>query len=387
MTKKSVNMKWLIPPIMFFCLLVIFACSTPSTKEVPTQAEKMKYSETDFGIFEGHKVSLFTLENANGMSVKIMDYGATVTSIKMPNENGIIEEITCGFDTFESYFSAAYQSNSPYFGGTVGRYASQIKNATFTLNGATYQLAKNAGDNNLHGGVLGFDKKMWEGQLVAKNGTTKLVMELLSKDMEEGFPGNVAVSVTFSLNNDNEFQIDYKATSDKDTPFSITNHIYFNLSGFTTSIENHFVRILSDKRQKWDASGVATGVNLSLDNAPDDLRKSKSIKSVQEEMGDGFEHYYLFDKKGFKLEKVAAISCPEGGRSLEVKTTEPGMLFYTGKYTSNDLKRESGLAYGKYRGLCFETSRYPNGPNIDAPKSILKAGEVFESSTIFQFKW
>ena len=347
----------------------------------------MNFTKSNFGTLDGQQVSLYTLKNEHGMEVKISDYGATITSIKMPNQEGILEEITCGFDTFESYFSAAYQANAPYFGGTVGRYTSQIKDATFTLHGKVYQLAKNVGNNNLHGGKVGFDKRMWAAALIEAEDQVKLEMTLLSQDMEEGFPGNVTVRVTFLLNNDNELAINYYATSDQDTPFSITNHTYFNLSGFSTSIENHSVQVLADKRQVWDDSGAATGELISVVGAPDDLRNIQTIQAVHEAMGDGFEHYYIFDKKGFQLEKVAEINCQESGRTLEVITTEPGMLFYTGKYTSDHLKRESGEVYGKYRGFCCETHRYPNGPNIESPQSILKAGEAFVSTTIFRFKW
>lgn len=345
----------------------------------------MKNTKTYFGLCEGNKANLFTLENDHGMVVKISDFGGTITSIKIPNNDGHLEEMVCGFDSFENYFSTEYKANAPYFGGTVGRYASQIKDSKFTLGGKEYQLAKNCGNNNLHGGVLGFDKRMWSTHLVENTNEIKLEMELFSKDMEEGFPGNVSVKVTFTLNNENALQIDYQAKSDKDTPFSITNHTYFNLSGFKTSVENHTVMINSDKRQIWDDSGAATGEIISVAGAIDDLRVGKSVRSVHEAMQDGFEHYYVFDKKGFNLEKVAEINCEETGRKLEVITSEPGMLFYTGKYTSDDLKRESGERFGKYRGFCCETHRYPNGPNIVSPKSILKAGEVFESTTIFKF--
>ncbi|MGI9552415.1 MAG: aldose epimerase family protein, partial [Aurantibacter sp.] len=186
----------------------------------------------------------------------------------------------------------------------------------------------------------------------------------------------------------NELKIDYRASTDADTPFTMTNHTYFNLSGFADSVEGHTVQIQSDKKQVWDGSGAATGENVSVISQPDDLRRPKLVGHVHDQIGGGFEHYYLFEEKGFTLGKVAEIHDTERGRSLEISTTEPGMLFYTGKYTSDGLKRESGEQYGKYRGFCCETHRYPNGPNIpDSPKSILKKGEVYDSTTIFKFKW
>ena len=347
----------------------------------------MKTIENNFGILEGNQIQLYSLENDNGMSVKITNYGATITSIVVPQKNGKAEEIACGFDSFESYFADAYTANAPYFGGTVGRYCSQIKDAKFTLNGTDYELAKIVGDNNLHGGKLGFDKRLWSVNPINSN-NSEVQMQLQSKHLEEGFPGNVNVTVTFTLTNDNALKIAYNATTDADTPFTITNHTYFNLSGFAETVEGHKVQVLADKKQVWDETGAATGENSSVVGAADDLREPKLISEVHQAMGDGFEHFYLFEEKGFALEKVAEISEEKSGRSLEIHTTEPGMLLYTGKYTSDDLKRESGQQYGKYRGFCCETHRYPNGPNIaDAPKSILKKDEVYESATIYKFKW
>ncbi len=347
----------------------------------------MKTTSTHFGKHNGKEVQLYTLQNDNGMSVKISNYGATITSIIVPNKEGEVAEVVCGFDNFDSYFSEAYQANTPYFGGTVGRYCSQIKDAKFTLDGEEYELAKIVGANNLHGGKVGFDKKVWKVNPF-EDTKSQLEMTLQSKHLEEGFPGKVDVAVKFTLTNENEIRIEYQATTDADTPFTMTNHTYFNLSGFADNIEGHTVQIHADKKQVWDETGTATGENITVANAADDLRNPRVIGEVQKAMGDGFEHYYLFEDKGFDLDKVAEIHEPKHGRTLEISTTEPGMLFYTGKYTSDELKRESGLQYGKFRGFCCETHRYPNGPNIpDSPNSILKKGETFVSTTIFKFKW
>ncbi|MRI00090.1 galactose-1-epimerase [Kriegella sp. EG-1] len=346
----------------------------------------MRTVETDFGILEGEEVKLYTLENDNGIFVKISNYGATITSLIVPQKNGEPEEIVCGFDTLQGYFSDAYKENAPYFGGTVGRFCSQIKDAKFKLNGKEYHLAKIVGDNNLHGGKVGFDKRIWEVETINK-GVSEISMHLLSKDLEEGFPGNVKVIVKFTLTNNNELKIDYYATTDADTPFTITNHSYFNLTGFKTTVEDHWVQVNAEKKQVWDATGAATGQNISVENAPDDLRTAKRIGDVHQALDDGFEHFYLFEEKGFKLENVAEIKDPISGRSIAIATTEPGMLLYTGKYTSDELKRESGIKYGKYRGFCCETHRYPNGPNIKSPKSILKKGETYASTTVFKFDW
>ncbi|WPR73373.1 aldose epimerase family protein [Algoriphagus sp. NG3] len=347
----------------------------------------MKPSVSDFGRIEERPISLFTLSNSSGMKVKIMDYGATITSIQVPDRQGELLEVACGFDRLEGYFSEAYQANAPYFGSTVGRYCSHIKNAKFTLNGKQFQLATNAGNNNLHGGKKGFDKRIWDAKVLDLPEVSAVEMQLLSKDMEEGFPGNVAVSVTFSLNEKNELLIIYQAQTDAETPFAITNHTYFNLSGFTSNILGHTARIAAGRRMVMDETGAVTGCVIDLENQPDNLMREKIIGDVQQAMGDGFEHYYVFDKPVFKMGKVAEFFCAETGIGLEVASDELGMLFYTGKYTCDSLKRENGLAFGKFRGFCCETHRFPNGPNLpNTPGTILKPGEKFTSNTKFSFK-
>ncbi|PKA99725.1 aldose 1-epimerase [Flavobacteriaceae bacterium MAR_2009_75] len=347
----------------------------------------MKTTKNHFGKVVDHIINAYTLENDHRMKVTVLDYGATLQSILIPRQNGEME-IVCGFNSMDSYFSKEYTENAPYFGGTVGRYTSQMKNGEFTLNGKKYALAKNCGENNLHGGFVGFDKQFWKADFKDTKNGVALQMCLKSEHMQEGFPGKVYVQVTFSLNNENTLAIDYAAQSDHDTPFSITNHAYFNLNGFEKSVEEHTVRINSDKRLEWDASGAANGTILQVAGTTEDLRTQKSIGEVHQAMQDGFEHYYLFDEGISPLKKVGEIKSDRTGVTMAVSTTEPGMLFYTGKYTSDALKRESGLQYGKYRGFCCETHRWPNGPNLpNSPKSVLKANENFASTTSFKFSW
>ncbi|GEC72487.1 aldose 1-epimerase [Flavobacterium flevense] len=340
-----------------------------------------------FGTFQDKEVLQFTLTNTQGMSVSIMNYGATITAIKVPDKNGEVQEITCGFDTFEGYLSKPYQENSPYFGCTVGRYSSQIKEAKFSLNGKEYKLVQNCGSNNLHGGKEGFDKKIWELEsLETLEASSSIKMVLESKHLEEGFPGNVVISIVFCLNDSNELSIVYTAIPDHDTPLSLTNHTYFNLSGFSESIENHHVQVNTNKRLQLDSSGAATGEIVLVEGQPDDLRVSKHIGSVHDAMNDGFEHFYIFDNPNEILKEVAVISLASNDQKITVSTTEPCMLLYTGKYTSGELARENGNQFGKFRGLCCETHRYPNGPNLkNAPNSLTKAGEKFKSVTIFKF--
>lgn len=344
----------------------------------------MHIETSDFGIYNEIKIKEYTLKNKNGVEVKITNYGATITTIKVPDSKGNIQNIACGFDTLDGYFGKEYVENSPYFGGTIGRYCSQIKDSKFTLNGKEHQLAKNCGENNLHGGVVGFDKKIWQAETL----DNAVKMSLYSKDLEEGFPGNVEASVTFTLTSYNELRIDYSATPDQDTPLSLTNHTYFNLNAFSSTIENHNAKVNTSKRHEMDETGAATGKIVNINGEVDDLTKGKIIGDVHAAMGDGFEHFYVFDNADFKLQEVAQITSYESGRTLTVSSTEPCMLLYTGKYTSDAIKRENGERYGKYRGFCCETHRYQNGPNIEnSPKSITKAGEEFKSTTIFKFGW
>jgi len=344
----------------------------------------MSVNISNFGNYQNEAIKQFSLKNENGVEVKITNYGATITSILVPNKKGEIENIACGFDTLDGYFDKDYIENSPYFGGTIGRYCSQIKNAAFTLNGKQYQLSKNCGENNLHGGTKGFDKRIWKGETL-DNGVK---MTLYSKSLEEGFPGNVEVSVTFTLSSNNELRIEYSAVPDQDTPLSLTNHTYFNLNAFSSTVETHKAKVNTAKRHEMDDTGAATGKIKNIEGKADDLRAGKVIGEVHSEMGDGFEHFYVFNNPNFQLQEVAEIKSEESGRSLNVFSTEPCMLLYTGKYTSDALKRENGEQYGKYRGFCCETHRYQNGPNIgNSPQSITKAGEEFKSTTIFKFSW
>ena len=350
----------------------------------------MRSEKNYFGAIDGQDVHLFSLVNSNGVTVKISNYGGTITSILVPNASGNVEEISCGFNSLEGYFSELYKENNPYFGGIVGRYCSLIENATFNLNGNIYNVSKNAEPHNLHGGTQGFNVKVWDAVLDASNpSAASLILSRKSPHMEEGFPGEVDVKVTYTLDDSNALTINYQATSSEDTPLTLTNHADFNLSGLKEDIQEHFISVAASNKMEMDESCIVNGTQIALEGSIEDLRKGQHIKTVHDAINDGFEHYYVFDKQLTESpQKVIEIKSELGQRAMEVHTTEPGMLFYTGKYTSNDLKREDGLQYGKFRGLCFETQRFPNGPNIEGYEdAILRKDETFESTTIFKFKW
>lgn len=344
----------------------------------------MSISKTAFGTVDGVAVDLYTLENAGGMVAKITNYGGILTSLVCPDSQGGRADIVCGFDTLDGYFSDEYKANSPYFGSIVGRYAARIKDARFSVDGIEYQVAANGGTNHIHGGVKGFDKCVWNAEVDGDS----LKLSLTSPDGDEGYPGTVDVTVVYSLTDDNELAIDYSATTDKATPLSLTNHTYFNLGGFQDKILDTEAQIVSDKLLTVDETNVQLGEEFAVAGTVWDYNAPKPLSAVFEEKAMGFETYYILSKPVGTFDKVAQFKDASSGRTLEVLTSEPSMLMYTGCYTSDELKRESGAQFGPFRAFCCETSRYPNGPNIPgSPDSILKAGKTYRSKTVFRFGW
>ncbi len=349
----------------------------------------MQIAKEPFGEIDSQSVDLFTLENDNGLTVKITTYGGTVTSIVVPDSKGNRSDIVCGFDTLAGYFADEYKANSPYFGCLVGRYAARIKDGKFTIDGREYQVATNDGPNHLHGGVRGFDKRVWGVAGTSEDAASvALSLALTSEDGEESFPGTVKVVVEYRLTNDNELRINYQAETDRATPLSLTNHTYFNLNGFQDKILDHVLQLKSDRCLVPDETNVPVGEEAAVAGTAADFNEPRRIGDAFGELPLGFEHFYAFPKPVGLLEKVAEVSEPASGRKLEVLSTEPGTLFYTGRYTSDALRRESGAQFGQFRAFCIETSKYPNGPNIDgAPRSVLQPGEKYDETTIYKLSW
>jgi aldose 1-epimerase len=348
----------------------------------------MKISKALFGQLEGRDVDLYTLENNNGVTVKITNYGGIVTSIVVPDRNGNRTDVACGFDTLDGYFSDAYKANSPYFGCIVGRYAARIKDGSFSVEGQQYQVATNDGPNHLHGGIVSFDKRVWDAESLKEEGSGIVRLTLVSTDGDEGYPGTVQVTVEYRLTEDNELQIRYTANTDRTTPLSLTNHSYFNLNGFQSKILDHTAQISSDRCLVPDETNVPVGDEQQVAGTACDFTSPKRIGDAFEELPNGFEHYYVCDNPGKECVRVASFADDVSGRRLDIETTEPGMLFYTGFYTSDDLAREDGTRFGQFRAFCCETSKYPNGPNIpDAPRSLLESGQRYDETTKFRFVW
>jgi aldose 1-epimerase len=348
----------------------------------------MKVTSVPFGQVDSQPVNLFTLENDQGVTVKITNYGGIVTSIVVPDCTGNCGDIACGFDSLDGYFSEAYKANSPYFGCIVGRYAARIKDGTFTVDGQQYQVAKNDGPNHLHGGIVGFDKRVWDAETSEEADASVLRLTLVSPDGEEGYPGRVKVIVEYRLTQDNELKIRYTAQADRATPLSLTNHTYFNLNGFSDRVLDHQVQIHSERYLVPDESNVPAGEERAVAGSACDFRQPRRLGDSFEELPNGFEHYYVFAASDGSVNKVAEFADASTGRSLEVYTSEPGMLFYTGYYTSDDLARDVGTRFGQFRAFCCETSKYPNGPNIPgSPRSILQPGQQYDETTVFKFGW
>lgn len=342
----------------------------------------MPITSTKFGAHDGQDVQLHTLENANGMRVKLTDYGAGITSISVPDGKGGRAELVAGFDTLDGYFGEAYRANAPYFGGTIGRYASRIKDGKFTIDGKEYSVAVNDGSNHLHGGIKAFDKRVWSSERAGKD-TVKFSIH--SPDGEEGYPGNLDVSVTYRLTEGNALKMSYSGNTDKATPLSMTNHAYWNLSGFAETIHGHTARIDAAEFLTPDETNIPVGDRTAVASDPADLRKEKSLAAALKPFPTGFEHFYAFDGSAAEAREVARFAHAASSRALTVLTTEPGALFYTGYFTSDDLQRENGDRFGRYRAFCFEASRFPNGPNLEGvDNAVLRPGETYSATTIYQ---
>ncbi|MGI9474831.1 MAG: aldose epimerase family protein [Rubripirellula sp.] len=335
-------------------------------------------------------IKLYTFTNASGMQVKITNYGAIVTSISVPDRNGKMADVTLGYDRVEDYINAV---DKPYFGAIVGRYGNRIAKGEFSIDGETYSLATNNNENHLHGGVIGFDKVVWDAQLVGGDGWSGLKLSYLAKDKEEGYPGNLSVDVTYKLTDENELIVEYLATTDKATPINLTQHSYFNLKGEGEgTILDHELMLNATRYTPVDSTLIPTGEMPTVKGTPFDFTKSKTIgRDIEQEneqltFGLGYDHNFVLDREGEGLSLAARVHEPASGRTMEIHTTEPGIQFYCGNFLDGRLKGKSGKDYVHRGGFCLETQHYPDSPNQpDFPSSILKPGEEYKTTTVFKF--
>ena len=333
-------------------------------------------------------VYLFTLTNTNGLTAKITNYGGIIVSLLVPDKDGKLDDIILGFDSVKSYLSDEYVNNNPHFGALIGRYANRISNASFTLDGEKFQLTVNSRKKHfIHGGKKGFDKIVWDaGALSAENGPS-LKLSYKSPDREEGFPGNLNVTVLYTLTNDNSFRIDYLAETDKATVVNFTNHSYFNLAGEGNgNILKHRIMINAEKYTPVDNEGIPTGEIKYVANTPFDFRKALSIGSMINELARGYDINYVLEHSKGVLGLAAKVYEENSGRIMEVFTTEPGMQFFTAKSMNGKYTGKSGRKYHSSFGFCMETQKFPDSPNKpNFPSTVLRPGEKFHSITIYKF--
>ena len=343
----------------------------------------MAIIKTGFGSIDNKEVHLFTLKNSHGTEIKITNYGGIITSLKVKDKSDKFIDIALGFNTLDDYLN-----EHPYFGAVIGRYGNRIAGAEFELNGKIYKLFANNGKNHLHGGKKGFDKVIWDYE--TSNNTLKL--SYLSPDGEEGYPGNLKISVIYTLTENNELKIAYEAVSDADTVLNLTNHSYFNLDGEGSgTILDHKLSLNADYFMPTDSKSIPTGELRPVTETPFDFTGSTGIgkriedKNEQLIFAGGYDHNFVINKSANSLKLAGKVESEKSGIKMDVYTTEPGVQFYTGNYLDGSLKGKSG-AYEHRSGFCLETQHYPDSPHFpDFPTTVLKKGDVFRSETIYRF--
>jgi aldose 1-epimerase len=343
----------------------------------------MKMTSKQFGVTPaGEEVQLFSLTNDQGMEVKITNYGGIITAINVPDRAGRIDDVVLGHDLFEGYLN-----RSRYFGALIGRYANRISRGRFALNGDSYSLATNNGENHLHGGLKGFDKVVWNATELSDG----VQLTYLSKDGEEGYPGTVQATVNYALTPANELRIEYLATTDADTIINLTNHSYFNLAGGGT-ILGHEVTINADAFTPVDKGLIPTGEIRKVKDTPMDFTSATPIGArigddyEQLKLAGGYDHNFVLRPGAERFRVVATLREPESGRVMQVSTTQPGMQFYSGNFLNGSIVGKGGTPYEKNCACCFETQHFPDSPNQpDFPTTVLKPGEQFEQIAAFKF--
>jgi aldose 1-epimerase len=338
---------------------------------------------------QGEAVDLYTLKNKNGVEVSIMNYGAVIVSLKTPDARGRLADIVLGFDTLDGYLK-----ENPYFGAVVGRYGNRIAKGKFELDGKAYTLAKTNGENAPHGGIKGFDKKVWQAEATEGETAQTLTLHCVSPDGEEGYPGTLKASVRYTLNDSDDLEVAYSATTDKPTVVNLTNHTYFNLAGAESGpILNQELMLNASKMTPVDAGLIPTGELKDVTGTPFDFRKPTAIGAridaddEQIKRGGGYDHNFVIDRTAPGLALAARATEPSNGRVLEVWTTEPGVQFYTGNFLDGTLQGKRGTVYEKRMAFCLETQHYPDSPNhVQFPSTRLDPGQEYKSTTVFKFR-
>ena len=366
----------------FLIVFLAFAATSCNSNNSKEQTNKNAIMETHYGEVNGKEIKEYTITNASGMEVSIINYGGTVTKIITPDKAGKKADVILGYDSLAGYL----QTGNPYFGCLVGRYGNRIANGKFSLDGKEYSLATNNNGQSLHGGNKGFDKVVWDAEKLP--GDSSLKLTYLSKDGEEGYPGNLSVTVVYTLTVDNALKIDYSAETDKATPINLTNHCYFNLSGGADStILNHELQINANKFTEVNEVLIPTGKLPDVKNTPMDFTTAKAIGKDIDSVKGGYDHNWVLNRKGTGLELVTSLYHPASGRYMEVYTTEPGIQFYSGNFLDGSLKyTKNNVKYVLHAGLCLETQHFPDSPNQPSfPNTILKPGEKYHHTSLYKF--
>ena len=364
-------------------IAIIFLTSSCMSDNSKVTIEKSPFGTT----VEGIDVDKYILSNQQGMEISIINYGGIITSWSAKDKNGIYEDIVLGYNELSEY-----EKESPYFGAIIGRYGNRIAKGKFSIEGKEYTLAVNNGENHLHGGMKGFDKVVWNAETRLTDSSVSLILTYLSKDMEEGYPGNLEVEVAYTLNNEDELSVTYKATTDKTTVINLTQHSYFNLSAnFNNTILNHELILNSDSFLPVDNTLIPTGEFRDVTNTPFDFRTSKTIgQQIDEEdpqlkNGFGYDHCWVLNEQDKGIRFVASAFEPQSRRFLEVFSDEPGIQFYSGNFLDGTLPSKNNDSYQFRSGFCLETQHFPDSPNHkNFPSVILRPEEEYNSQTIFK---
>lgn len=354
-----------------------------SETSVPASESKMKIEKAAFGkIEDGTEVDLYTCTNANGLVMKMTNYGAIMTKLMVPDRDGKLDNVTLGFPSLEGYLG-----KNPYFGSTVGRYCNRIGKGKFTLDGQEYTLTLNDGENHLHGGEVGFNKVVWTAEPVELEDAVGVKFTYESKDGEQGYPGNLTAVAQYLLNNNNEVVVEFTANVDKPCPVNLTNHNYWNLAGAGSGlIRDHVLMLAADKYLPVDAGLIPTGELADVAGTPLDFTKPEKIGARLDEIEAdpvGYDHCFVLTDQESPMKLAARVSDPTSGRVMEIHTTQPSIQFYSGNFLDG---AEANGGYAQYSGFCIETQHYPDSPNHDNfPNTVLKPGETYKQKTVHKF--
>lgn len=367
-----------------FLIALVLGLSYCSTKK----EMKATISSEPFGVLpSGEEVTKYSLTNSEGITMDVINYGGIITSLGIPDKNGVVEDIVLGYDNLDSYLEA-----TPYFGAIVGRYGNRIAEGRFSLDGETYELAQNNGVNHLHGGPIGFDKVNWNAETFEKEEGIGIRFKRTSPDMEEGYPGNLETTVTYFLGNDNTLEFDYEAETDKKTIVNLTQHTYFNFTALDEDILNHELMLNAFAFLPVDSTLIPTGELKNVVGTPFDFSKPKPIgrdinkDNQQLAYGGGYDHNWVLNATKDDMNLAATLYEPVSGRYMEVFTTEPGIQFYSGNFLDGTNVGKGKTPYNFRTGLCLETQHYPDSPNqSNFPSVVLEPGKTYKTTTLLKF--